>query len=833
MAGIKDYSTTQSSNTDLNGISTAEGMLPSNLNNAIRALMKNTREWFNDSQWVEYGDGSGAYTAAYASSTSFTIASANVTSFYHAGRRIKLIAATPGTIFGTISSSSFSTNTTVNVTWDSGSLSSEAITNIYVGALSKTNDSIPTGISATKIADGTISDTEFQYLNGVSSAIQTQLDAKNATITGSASTIDTESLTASRAVISNGSQKIAVSDVTSTELGYLDGVTSAVQTQIDSKQATITGAATTIDTEDLTASRALTSNGSGKVEVSAVTSTELGYLDGVSSSIQDQIDAKGASNANLTAIGDLAKTDGNLIVGNGSTWVAENGATARTSLGLGSIATQAANNVSISGGSVTGLGEPSSNSDASTKSYVDQSIAGLRTRIIAECASTANVNISNALEAGDAIDGVTLVAGDRVLLKDQSTASENGLYLAVGSGAGAASRDPEHDSIAELSGGMVVANQGSVNDNKIFLCTTDNTGSVGSTSITYTVITPSNTGTVTSIATGTGIDGGTITSTGTISIDSTVATLSGTQTLTNKTITAPKIGTSILDTNGNELALLTATGSAVNEFTIANAASGAAPKLSSTGETNVDLDLEAKGTGHVTIRGNTNPGTIQFNCESNSHGQQLKPQPHSVGSSAVHTLPDITGDLIAGKIGGTNFTNSMLVGHATTGTLNAAEKNTGVGIESLDALTSGDRNVALGYDAGTAISTGSFNTAIGASALVGVTTASSNTGVGYNTLRDPTGGNNTALGKDALKVNGSGARNIALGADAGENISTGSGNVIIGSVNAGSATGSRQLLIAGNDGSTTTTWISGDSDGTVSANGGHLTTTGKALVMGF
>ena len=58
--GIKDYSTTNSSNTSLNGISVAEGMLPSNLNNAIRALMVNTREWFNDSQWIEYGDGDGA-----------------------------------------------------------------------------------------------------------------------------------------------------------------------------------------------------------------------------------------------------------------------------------------------------------------------------------------------------------------------------------------------------------------------------------------------------------------------------------------------------------------------------------------------------------------------------------------------------------------------------------------------------------------------------------------------------------------------------------------------------------------------------------------------------
>nr|BAR18597.1 tail fiber [uncultured Mediterranean phage uvMED] len=154
---IKDYSTTQSSNTSLNGISVAEGMLPSNLNNAIRALMKNTRDWFNDAQWVEYGDGSGAYTAAYASGTSFTINGADVTSIYHAGRRIKLIATTPGTIFGTISSSSFSTNTTVNITWDSGSLSNETIDNVYIGILSKTNNSIPEGVIETAtLADGSV-----------------------------------------------------------------------------------------------------------------------------------------------------------------------------------------------------------------------------------------------------------------------------------------------------------------------------------------------------------------------------------------------------------------------------------------------------------------------------------------------------------------------------------------------------------------------------------------------------------------------------------------------------------------------------------------------------
>ena len=76
-------------------------------------------------------------------------------------------------------------------------------------------------------------------------------------------------------------------------------------------------------------------------------------------------------------------------------------------------------------------------------------------------------------------------------------------------------------------------------------------------------------------------------------------TLDGTQTLTNKTLTSPKIGTSILDTNGNELIKITATGSAENEFTMAAGGSGAGPTLSSTGssDTNIDININPAGTG--------------------------------------------------------------------------------------------------------------------------------------------------------------------------------------------------------------------------------------------
>jgi len=119
-----------------------------------------------------------------------------------------------------------------------------------------------------------------------------------------------------------------------------------------------------------------------------------------------------------------------------------------------------------------------------------------------------------------------------------------------------------------------------------------------------------------------------------------------TDTLTNKTLTAPKIGTSILDTGGNELALLTATNSAVNEITLANAATNNGPRISTTGgDSNVDLDLLAKGTGHVTVRGNTNPGSIQLNCESNSHGIKLTSPAHSANQSYELKFP--TGNVTA------------------------------------------------------------------------------------------------------------------------------------------------------------------------------------------
>jgi len=474
MAGIKDFSTTAANNTTVGSISVAEGMLPSNINNAFRGLAAEIREWYNDSQWVIYGDGDGSFTITYASATSFTVAAVDVTGFYHVGRRVKAIATTPGTIFGTISATTFSTNTTVTVTWDSGSLANEAVT-IYVGALSKTNDSIPelvitnakisasAAIDATKIGGGVVSNTEFSYLDGVTSAIQTQINAKQ---------------------------------TTDAELTAIAGLTSA-------------------------ADKGIQFTGSGTAAVFDLTTAGKALLDDADASTQ------------------------------------------RTTLGLGTIATQNANNVALTGGSITGLGSPSSGSDAATKTYVDNLITGLKTRIICRAASTADVTIASALENGDTLDGITLVTGDRVLLKNQTTDSQNGIYTVVASGS--ASRDTEFDSIIELAGQLVIIQEGTVNADTFHLCTTDTSATLGSSSITFTKVTPSNSGTVTSVVAGTGLTGGTITSSGTLAIDTgVVTTLTGTQTLTNKTLTSPIISSI---SNTGTLTLPTSTDTLVGKAT--------------------------------------------------------------------------------------------------------------------------------------------------------------------------------------------------------------------------------------------------------------------------
>jgi hypothetical protein len=186
---------------------------------------------------------------------------------------------------------------------------------------------LPTGIDAAKISSGVISNAEFDYLNGLTDNIQTQLggkqDALTLTTTGSsgaatlvgstlnipqysggggggsgtvtnvsALTLGTTGTDLSSTVANSTTTPVITLNVPNASASNRGALTSTDWSTFNGKQNAITGAATTITTSDLTASRALTSNASGKVAVSATTDTELGYVNGVTSAIQTQINTK-------------------------------------------------------------------------------------------------------------------------------------------------------------------------------------------------------------------------------------------------------------------------------------------------------------------------------------------------------------------------------------------------------------------------------------------------------------------------------------------------------------------------------------------------------------
>ena len=122
-------------------------------------------------------------------------------------------------------------------------------------------------------------------------------------------------------------------------------------------------------------------------------------------------------------------------------------------------------------------------------------------------------------------------------------------------------------------------------------------------------------------------------------------TETGTQTLTNKTLTSPKIGTSILDTNGNELFKLTATSSAVNEITYNNAATGNKPTLTASGDdSNIGVSIQPKGSGTVTI------DALTFPAADGSSGQVLQTNGSGVLSFTTPSSGISMGKAIAAAI---------------------------------------------------------------------------------------------------------------------------------------------------------------------------------------
>ena len=446
---VKDWSTTAGNNTAPGSVNFQENQLPSTINNSMRQVLADLRTDFEDGGWFNYG-----HTTVYGSGTTFTVASTNVTAIYTVGRRIRAVGSSTGTIYGVITASAFSTNTTVTVSWDSGSLSSETLA-ISVSKLDANGH-----VDASKITSGTLPNA--------------RLDAQLQDVAGLA-------VTNSGFIVGDGSNFVLeTGDTVRTSLGL------AIGTNVQAYDA------------ELAALAGLTS-----------AANKLPYFTGSGSAGVADFTAAARTVLDDASTGDMLTTLGALPLAGGTMT-----------------------------GNLTLAGDPSSNNHAASKIYVDNLLLGMGKRGTVRAATTANITIATALNNGDTLDGVTLANNDLVLVKDQSSAEQNGIYV-VGS---SPARDDLFDTYDEHVGALIAIQEGSTNADTIYLCTSNAGNTLDSDALVFSKVQPANSGTVTSITAGTGLTGGTITSSGTIGFDSNALTTIGGTTESNSVALAIALG---------------------------------------------------------------------------------------------------------------------------------------------------------------------------------------------------------------------------------------------------------------------------------------------------
>ena len=403
---------------------------------------------------------------------------------------------------------------------------------------------------------------------------------------------------------------------------------------------------------------------------------------------------------------------------------------------------------------------PSNANDAASKSYVDATINGLDVKNSVHLASTANGTLASAFANGQTMDGVALATGDRILLKDQTDASENGVYTVNASGAPTRATDFDADSEV-TAGAFFFVEEGTANADSGFIITTDGAITVGTTNIAFTQFSGSG-----QIVAGTGM-----TKTG-----NTLNTVGGDGITANANDLAVDIAAnSALHISGGALDVTVDLSDATNDVT------GTLAKTNGgTGQTSLDNITDA-GNSRITVTGGT--GVL-------------------VGGGSNLTLDVSESDLDLSAIGGSlgltsQVTGTLPIANGGTGGANAGAARTALGLaigtdvqaydadlDAISALAKTDGGIIVGNGSAFVLESGAtartslglgtgdtptFNgAAMGAAAITGVADPSNdqdaatkkyvddNTGAGSitQTVAGSTGSGTVAVGTQTLTING-------------------------------------------------------------------------------
>jgi len=237
-----------------------------------------------------------------------------------------------------------------------------------------------------------------------------------------------------------------------------------------------------------------------------LTTTELNYVDGVTSGIQGQLDLK-APLANPTFTGTVNLNTGVTVVFEGATandfetTLSVVDPTADRAIALPDASGTAAlvenklhdfalatASVDLNNQKITNLTDPANPQDAANKRYVDAAVVGIDWKPSVRAATTAAITLATGLENGDTLDGVTLATGNRVLVKDQANATENGIYVVAVSGA--PTRSTDADTAAEITASFAVfVEEGTANADSGWTLTNNGSVTIGTTELTFTQFT--------------------------------------------------------------------------------------------------------------------------------------------------------------------------------------------------------------------------------------------------------------------------------------------------------------------------------------------------------